>query len=115
MPDYFIVFFLAAIKKDGCDVKGYTAWSLLDNFEWTNGYSERFGLHYVDFNDPDRARVAKDSAKWFKQLIRDNAFIETTTAPPTTQPAQTDKTTSSATALVASLLTLTAVFAQLLM
>ena len=54
----------------------YTAWSLLDNFEWAAGYTEKFGLHYVDFNDPERPRTPKDSAGYYAQLIRDNGFVE---------------------------------------
>ncbi|KAL3857520.1 hypothetical protein ACJMK2_012180 [Sinanodonta woodiana] len=65
---------LKAIKLDGCNVRGYTAWSLMDNFEWARGYSERFGLHYVNFSDPDLPRTPKASARWFSQLIRDNGF-----------------------------------------
>ena len=64
-----------AQKEDGCNVISYTAWSLLDNFEWGSGYSEKFGLHYVDFNDPDRPRSVKESARYFSQLIRDNGFV----------------------------------------
>lgn len=60
--------------KDGVNVQGYTAWSLMDNFEWGRGYSERFGLHYIDFNDPDRPRVPKDSAKYYASLVRKNEF-----------------------------------------
>ncbi|XP_067935172.1 lactase-like protein [Watersipora subatra] len=59
---------------DGCNVMGYTAWSLLDNFEWSQGYTERFGLHFVNFTDPDRPRTAKDSAKWYKKLIANNGW-----------------------------------------
>ena len=73
--------FLSAID-DGCSVKGYTAWSLLDNFEWARGYSEKFGLHYVDFNDPNRPRKVKRSATWFRDLIRDNGFPKTKSLPP---------------------------------
>ena len=43
--------------------------SLLDNFEWADGYRMRFGLHHVDFNDPSRPRKAKASAAWYTALI----------------------------------------------
>ncbi|KAL7091280.1 hypothetical protein ACP275_12G095600 [Erythranthe tilingii] len=59
---------LAAIKEDGCNVRGYFAWSLLDNWEWGAGYSSRFGLYYVDYNDKLK-RYAKDSVKWFKNFL----------------------------------------------
>ncbi|XP_071511185.1 lactase/phlorizin hydrolase-like [Diadema antillarum] len=65
---------LKAIYIDGVDVKGYTAWSLLDNFEWASGYSERFGMHYVDFNDPERPREAKQSARDYAEIIVNNGF-----------------------------------------
>ncbi|KAK9060100.1 hypothetical protein SSX86_020804 [Deinandra increscens subsp. villosa] len=59
---------LAAIREDGCNVKGYFAWSLLDNWEWAAGYSSRFGLYFVDYNDKLK-RYAKDSAIWFKNFL----------------------------------------------
>ena len=65
---------LSAIRLDGCDVRGYTAWSLLDNFEWAMGYSERFGLHYVDYDDPKRPRTPKASARCYAKIIKDNGF-----------------------------------------
>ncbi|ELU13711.1 hypothetical protein CAPTEDRAFT_98416 [Capitella teleta] len=67
---------LKAIKLDGCDVRSYTAWSLLDNFEWAYGYDLRFGLHHVDFEDPARPRTPKASAEFIRQLVADNGFPE---------------------------------------
>ncbi|MBU6461376.1 MAG: beta-glucosidase [Bradyrhizobium sp.] len=51
----------------GADVRGYFVWSLLDNFEWASGYSQRFGLVYVDFNT--QRRIPKSSARWYAKLI----------------------------------------------
>ncbi|XP_055604259.1 myrosinase 1-like [Uranotaenia lowii] len=55
---------------DGANVKGYVAWSLMDNFEWRAGLSERFGLYYVDYNHPNRTRVRKSSAKFYADVAK---------------------------------------------
>lgn len=56
----------------GGPVKGYFAWSLLDNFEWGFGYSKRFGIVYVDYQT--QQRTLKSSAKWYRQVILDNGL-----------------------------------------
>ena len=67
---------ITAIDIDDVKVKGYTAWSLLDNFEWSRGYSEYFGLHHVDMDDPERPRTPKKSATFYRELILRNGFPE---------------------------------------
>lgn len=57
---------IADAIKDGANVKGYFIWSLQDQFSWTNGYSKRYGLFFVDF--PTQKRYIKQSASWFKQV-----------------------------------------------
>lgn len=58
---------LARAVELGVDVRGYFYWSLLDNFEWNSGYTKRFGLFHVDYNN--QKRLAKDSAKWYRNFI----------------------------------------------
>ncbi|HTR96999.1 MAG TPA: glycoside hydrolase family 1 protein [Candidatus Acidoferrales bacterium] len=65
----------AAIAQ-GANVLGYLHWSLLDNFEWADGWNGRFGLYAVDPNDPARARVRRRSAEVFARLARANAVTD---------------------------------------
>lgn len=64
--------FLEWIKKaieDGIDIRGYYAWSLLDNWEWSGGFNARYGLVHTDFET--QKRTCKDSALWYKNMIRE--------------------------------------------
>ncbi|MBM7603967.1 beta-glucosidase [Metabacillus crassostreae] len=57
----------------GVNIKGYMAWSLLDNFEWAEGYSKRFGMVFVDYLTQER--IKKDSFHWYKKTISNNWFV----------------------------------------
>ncbi|MGO4263651.1 GH1 family beta-glucosidase [Lysobacter sp. TAB13] len=54
----------------GCDIRGYMVWSLLDNLEWSLGYSKRFGVVHVNYATQDR--TPKDSARWYTKVIASN-------------------------------------------
>ena len=67
--NYFRSHLIAAHKalEAGAPLKGYFAWSLLDNFEWAFGYAKRFGLIHVDFET--QTRTLKDSAHFYREVI----------------------------------------------
>ncbi|MCB2411760.1 beta-glucosidase [Demequina sp. TTPB684] len=63
---------LLRAREEGADVRGYMAWSLMDNFEWAYGYSKRFGMLRVDYTTQER--TWKDSAYWYQETIRNRAI-----------------------------------------
>lgn len=70
-----LTFLHNAIIRDDVNVKGYFAWSLFDNFEWSEGYTVRFGINYVDF-DNGLKRYPKRSALWFKNFLKREGEIQ---------------------------------------
>ncbi len=69
----FIRRYLSGLKRsadEGCDIRGYFYWSILDNFEWARGYTKRFGLVYVDYQT--QRRIIKDSARYYADIIKNN-------------------------------------------
>jgi beta-glucosidase len=64
---------LRRATAEGLPVRGYFLWSLLDNFEWLDGYTNRFGLHYVDYNT--LKRTPKLSASFYSKVIARNALV----------------------------------------
>lgn len=77
---------LLAVCHQGVDVRGYFAWSLLDNFEWASGYGKRFGLVYVDFDT--QQRVWKDSARWYRDFIAAQRAQQQVLAVPSSEQVQ---------------------------
>jgi beta-glucosidase len=64
---------LAALRRageHGAQIAGYFQWSILDNFEWAEGYRERFGLIHVDYQT--QQRTVKDSGSFYAEVIRSN-------------------------------------------
>ena len=72
--NYLKTHFAAAHRaiQAGVPLAGYFVWSLMDNFEWSFGYGQRFGIVWVDFET--QKRIPKDSAKWYKTVIKRNGF-----------------------------------------
>lgn len=73
----FIVAHLQQVLRaigEGIDVRGYFHWSLLDNFEWAQGFRARFGLMQVDYESPEKTRSLTDSARLYGEIARTNAL-----------------------------------------
>ncbi|RZC41033.1 Glyco hydro 1 domain containing protein [Asbolus verrucosus] len=66
---------LQSINEDDVNVKAYIAWSLMDSFEWENGYTLKSGIYHVNFTDPNRARTPKKSAEFYKNVIRTATIV----------------------------------------
>ena len=69
----FMIGYLLQLRRalaEGIDVRGYFVWSLMDNFEWQEGYKHRFGLIHVDY--ATQRRTLKDSALWYRDVIKSN-------------------------------------------
>jgi beta-glucosidase len=69
----FLTRYLSQLRRaidDGVDVRGYFQWSIMDNYEWAEGYALRFGLVYVDYRTGER--IPKDSYHWMKSVIESN-------------------------------------------
>ena len=69
----FLQRYLRCLKKtaeEGTPVEGYFLWSLMDNYEWSKGYSERFGIVHVDYKT--QVRTIKDSGYWYRDVIAGN-------------------------------------------
>ncbi|TKY69595.1 Beta-glucosidase 40 [Spatholobus suberectus] len=65
----YLINLLASITENGCNVKGYFVWSLLDNWEWQAGFTSRFGLYFIDYKD-NMKRYPKQSVEWFKKFLK---------------------------------------------
>ncbi|KAL0440745.1 UNVERIFIED_CONTAM: Oleuropein beta-glucosidase [Sesamum radiatum] len=80
-----LAYLLKAINELGFDVRGYFAWSYCDNFEWSSGYTSRFGIIYTDYVN-NLTRYMKNSALWFTKFLRSSV-----TKPPTLEKRQIEK------------------------
>ncbi|XP_063699533.1 myrosinase 1-like [Culicoides brevitarsis] len=65
---------LQSISCDNVNLKAFTAWSIIDNFEWMKGFTEKFGLYQVNFNSTKKERTAKMSAYYFRDIINSHAW-----------------------------------------
>ena len=85
----YLALHAAAVRQaidDGCDVRGYFVWSILDNFEWGFGFTKRFGLVHVDYQT--QRRTVKDSGRWYARLAAEGRFprSDASLGPPVSRP-----------------------------
>jgi len=110
-----------AMIENNVNIEGYTAWSLMDNFEWARGYTERFGVHWTNYTDPEREVFVKDSAEFYSQVAKSNQVPGTaccdesttgtsTTAEQTTKPNGDDDSEDGSLPLGLSLIFLLMLF-----
>lgn len=74
-------FISLAYLLDGVDIRGYTAWTLMDNLEWATGFAEKFGLFYVNRSDASLPRIAKKSVTHYATIINCNGFPDPSEGP----------------------------------
>uniref|UniRef100_V5GVG8 beta-glucosidase n=1 Tax=Anoplophora glabripennis TaxID=217634 RepID=V5GVG8_ANOGL len=67
---------LDAMYDGQVNVTGYTAWSIIDNFEWTQGFNAKLGIYYVNMSDPERPRVPKKSSKYYANVIKTRCLLD---------------------------------------
>ncbi|KAG5873669.1 hypothetical protein JTB14_013335 [Gonioctena quinquepunctata] len=65
-----------AIYDGGVNVTGYTVWSIIDNFEWVQGFNAKLGMYYVNMSDPLRPRTAKDSSRYLANVIKTRCLLD---------------------------------------
>lgn len=78
-------FHYLAYLLDGVDIRGYAAWTLMDNLEWATGFDEKFGFFYVNRSDPSLPRIPKKSVWHYASIINCNGFISPGESPPECQ------------------------------
>ena len=67
------LYWICQAMKEGADIRGYYVWSLLDNWEWSAGYTYRYGLVHTDYDTQER--IIKDSGLWFREMVHNRGFI----------------------------------------
>lgn len=75
----FLLSHIKAMEKamnEGVDVRGYYVWSTFDLYSWVNGYNKRYGLVFIDFDDPTLPRIKKKSYYWYQEYIKNSKGVE---------------------------------------